>query len=300
MENRLRDYAGSCAVQLAGVCKRYGDFALQDVSFSLPTGCVLGLIGENGAGKSTLMRMMLGCCAPDSGSVRVLGQEAGASREFAALRNDIGVVLDDACLPEELTVAQTARMMRGIYTGWDDKVFDALARRFALPGDKVVRQLSRGTRMKLALACAMSHGARLLVLDEATGGLDPVVRDDVLDLLNDFTREESHSVLISSHIVSDLEKICDYIVFLHEGRVLLADEKDALAERYAMLTLGEGELATLDSGCALRVLRSHGAVRALVLRERLPAGLQAERCAIEDIMLLLTKGEELDHARNTL
>ena len=275
MENRLRDYAGSCAVQLAGVCKRYGDFALQDVSFSLPTGCVLGLIGENGAGKSTLMRMMLGCCAPDSGSVRVLGQEAGASREFAALRNDIGVVLDDACLPEELTVAQTARMMRGIYTGWDDKVFDALARRFALPGDKVVRQLSRGTRMKLALACAMSHGARLLVLDEATGGLDPVVRDDVLDLLNDFTREESHSVL-------------------------MADEKDALAERYAMLTLGEGELATLDSGCALRVLRSHGAVRALVLRERLPAGLQAERCAIEDIMLLLTKGEELDHARNTL
>ena len=300
MENRLRDYAGSCAVQLSGVCKRYGDFALQDVSFALPTGCVLGLIGENGAGKSTLMRMMLGCCAPDSGSVHVLGQEAGATREFAALRNDIGVVLDDACLPEELTVKQTAYMMRGIYTGWDDRAFDALARRFALPGDKTVKQLSRGTRMKLALACAMSHGAHLLVLDEATGGLDPIVRDDVLDLLNDFTREESHSVLISSHIVSDLEKICDYIVFLHEGRVLLADEKDVLAERYALLTLGEEEIAALDPACALRVLRTHGAVRVLALRERLPAGLQAERCAIEDIMLLLTKGEGPDHARNTL
>ncbi len=300
MENRLRDYAGSCAVQLSGVCKRYGDFALRDVSFALPTGCVLGLIGENGAGKSTLMRMMLGCCAPDSGSVRVQGQEAGASRAFAALRNDIGVVLDDACLPEELTVRQTARMMRGVYAGWDDAAFARLSARFALPGDKVVRQLSRGTRMKLALACAMSHGARLLVLDEATGGLDPIVRDDVLDLLNDFTREESHSVLISSHIVSDLEKICDYIVFLHEGRVLLADEKDALAERYAMLTLGEGELSALRPGCALRVLRSHGAVRVLALRERLPAGMSAERCAIEDIMLLLTKGEEPDHARNTL
>lgn len=300
MENRLRDYTGSCAVQLSGVCKRYGDFALQDVSFALPTGCVLGLIGENGAGKSTLMRMMLGCCAPDSGSVRVLGQEAGATREFAALRNDIGVVLDDACLPEELTVKQTAYMMRGIYTGWDDRAFDELARRFALPGDKTVKQLSRGTRMKLALACAMSHGAHLLVLDEATGGLDPIVRDDVLDLLNDFTREESHSVLISSHIVSDLEKICDYIVFLHEGRMLLADEKDVLAERYALLTLGDEELAALDPACALRALRTHGAVRVLALRERLPAGVQAERCTIEDIMLLLTKGEELGHARHTL
>lgn len=300
MENRLRDYTGSCAVQLSGVCKRYGDFALQDVSFALPTGCVLGLIGENGAGKSTLMRMMLGCCAPDSGSVRVLGQEAGATLEFAALRNDIGVVLDDACLPEELTVKQTAYMMRGIYTGWDDRAFDELARRFALPGDKTVKQLSRGTRMKLALACAMSHGAHLLVLDEATGGLDPIVRDDVLDLLNDFTREESHSVLISSHIVSDLEKICDYIVFLHEGRVLLADEKDVLAERYALLTLGDEELAALDPACALRALRTHGAVRVLALRERLPAGVLAERCTIEDIMLLLTKGEELGHARHTL
>ena len=154
--------------------------------------------------------------------------------------------------------------------------------------------------MKLALACAMSHGARLLVLDEATGGLDPVVRDDVLDLLNNFKREESHSVLLSSHIVTDLEKICDYIVFLHDGRVLLADEKDALAERYALLTLGEAELAALNPTCVLRVLRAHGAMRVLALREKMPSGVRAERCAIEDIMLLLTKGEEPDHARNTL
>ena len=300
MENRLRDFDGDCAVQLTGVCKRYGDFALRDVRFSLPTGCILGLIGENGAGKSTLMRMMLGCCTPDSGSVRVLGQEAGEGRAFAALREDIGVVLDDACLPEELTVRQTARMMRGVYAHWDDAAFARLAERLALPEDRLVRQLSRGTRMKLALACAMSHGARLLVLDEATGGLDPVVRDDVLDLLNDFTREESHSVLLSSHIVTDLEKICDYIVFLHEGRVLLADEKDALAERYALLTLGEAELAALNPTCVLRVLRAHGAMRVLTLREKLPGGVRAERCAIEDIMLLLTKGEEPDHARNTL
>lgn len=284
---------GENAIELKHVGKRYGDFALSDISFSLPAGCVLGLIGENGAGKSTLIRMMLGACRADGGSIRVLGQEADGSRAFAQLRQRLGVVLDEACLPEELNAPQIGRMMRGIYSGWEDKTFAGLCARFSLPADKTVRHYSRGMKMKLAIACALSHGAELLLLDEATGGLDPVVRDEILDLLCEYTRDASHSILMSSHIVSDLEKICDYLVFLHGGRVILATEKDALDEEYAVLTIGEDELKRLSPACVLRVLRSHGAVRVLARRGLLPGNMEAGRTGIEDVMLLLEKGEVL-------
>lgn len=284
---------GENAIELKHVGKRYGDFALSDISFSLPAGCVLGMIGENGAGKSTLIRMMLGACRADGGSIRVLGQEADGSRAFAQLRQRLGVVLDEACLPEELNAPQIGRMMRGIYSGWEDKTFAGLCARFSLPADKTVRHYSRGMKMKLAIACALSHGAELLLLDEATGGLDPVVRDEILDLLCEYTRDASHSILMSSHIVSDLEKICDYLVFLHAGQVILATEKDALDEEYAVLTIGEDELKRLSPACVLRVLRSHGAVRVLARRGLLPANMEAGRTGIEDVMLLLEKGEIL-------
>ena len=284
---------GENAIELKHVGKRYGDFALSDISFSLPAGCVLGLIGENGAGKSTLIRMMLGACRADGGSIRVLGQEADGSRAFAQLRQRLGVVLDEACLPEELNAPQIGRMMRGIYSGWEDKTFAGLCARFSLPADKTVRHYSRGMKMKLAIACALSHGAELLLLDEATGGLDPVVRDEILDLLCEYTRDASHSILMSSHIVSDLEKICDYLVFLHAGRVILVTEKDALDEEYAVITIGEDDLRQLEPACVLRVLRSHGAVRVLARRGLLPGNMEAGRTSIEDVMLLLEKGEVL-------
>ena len=278
------------AIELKNVCKRYGSFALQDVSFAVPEGCIVGLVGENGAGKSTLIRMMLGACHPDSGEVVTMGQRAGRGAAFTKIKQEIGVVLDEACLPDELNAQQTARFMAGIYREWDQVLFDAYVKRFDLPVNKPVKQFSRGTKMKLAIACALSHGARLLVLDEATGGLDPVVRDDVLDVLNEYTREEGRSVLMSSHIVSDLEKICDYIVFLSRGRVLLVEEKDAIAEKYALLTLSEAEYAQLDKACVLRVMRSRGAVRVLALREKM-GDMPCERTTIEDAMLLLEKGE---------
>ena len=148
-------------------------------------------------------------------------------------------------------------------------------------------------KMKLAIACALSHGAELLLLDEATGGLDPVVRDEILDLLCEYTRDASHSILMSSHIVSDLEKICDYLVFLHAGRVILVTEKDALDEEYAVITIGEDDLKRLSPACVLRVLRSHGAVRVLARRGLLPGNMEAGRTSIEDVMLLLEKGEVL-------
>ena len=281
------------AIELKQVKKRYGDFALNDVNICLPQGCVLGLIGENGAGKSTLIRMMCGMCKPDGGEVVVLGERAGRSAAFTRVKQDIGVVLDEACLPDELTAPQIAQCMRGIYTHWDDEVFGGFMRRFALPEDKAVRHYSRGMKMKLAIAAAMSHHAKLLLLDEATSGLDPVVRDDILDVFNEFTRQEDHSVLISSHIVSDLEKICDYVVFIHKGNVILSEEKDRLLEKYALLAMGRAQYDAMPKAGVRRMLDAHGTVRVLMEREYVPHGMPLERLGLEDMMLMIEKGEEI-------
>lgn len=281
------------AIELKQVKKRYGDFALNDVNICLPQGCVLGLIGENGAGKSTLIRMMCGMCKPDGGEVVVLGERAGRSAAFTRVKQDIGVVLDEACLPDELTAPQIAQCMRGIYTHWDDEVFGGFMRRFTLPEDKAVRHYSRGMKMKLAIAAAMSHHAKLLLLDEATSGLDPVVRDDILDVFNEFTRQENHSVLISSHIVSDLEKICDYVVFIHKGNVILSEEKDRLLEKYALLAMERAQYDAMPKEGVRRMLDAHGTVRVLMEREYVPHGMPLERLGLEDMMLMIEKGEEI-------
>lgn len=281
------------AIELKQVKKRYGDFALNDVNICLPQGCVLGLIGENGAGKSTLIRMMCGMCKPDGGEVVVLGERAGRSAAFTRVKQDIGVVLDEACLPDELTAPQIAQCMRGIYTHWDDEVFGGFMRRFALPEDKAVRHYSRGMKMKLAIAAAMSHHAKLLLLDEATSGLDPVVRDDILDVFNEFTRQENHSVLISSHIVSDLEKICDYVVFIQKGNVILSEEKDRLLEKYALLAMERAQYDAMPKEGVRRMLDAHGTVRVLMEREYVPHGMPLERLGLEDMMLMIEKGEEI-------
>lgn len=279
------------AIELKHVKKRYGGFALNDVNLSLPQGCVLGLIGENGAGKSTLIRMMCGMCKPDGGEVVVLGERAGRSSAFTRVKQDIGVVLDEACLPDELTAPQIAQCMRGIYTHWDDEVFGGFMRRFALPEDKAVRHYSRGMKMKLAIAAAMSHHAKLLLLDEVTSGLDPVVRDDILDVFNEFTRQEDHSVLISSHIVSDLEKICDYVVFIQKGNVILSEEKDRLLEKYALLAMERAQYDAMPKTGVRRMLDAHGTVRVLMEREYVPHGMPLERLGLEDMMLMIEKGE---------
>ena len=281
------------AIELKHVKKRYGDFALNDVNLSLPQGCVLGLIGENGAGKSTLIRMMCGMCKPDGGEVVVLGERAGRSAAFTRVKQDMGVVLDEACLPDELTAPQIAQCMRGIYTHWDDEVFGGFMRRFALPEDKTVRHYSRGMKMKLAIAAAMSHHAKLLLLDEATSGLDPIVRDDILDVFNEFIRQEDHSVLISSHIVSDLEKICDYVVFIQKGNVILSEEKDRLLEKYALLAMERAQYDAMPKTGVRRMLDAHGTVRVLMEREYVPHGMPLERLGLEDMMLMIEKGEEI-------
>lgn len=278
------------AIELNHVHKSFGSFAIRDLNLTVPSGTICGLVGENGAGKSTTIRLIMNALRPDSGRVEVLGVDAG-SPEFLAVKEDVGVVLDEAYFPEVLTAAQVGRVMADTYRRWDAAQYEAYLARFELPRKKVFKDFSRGMRMKLAIAVALSHAPKLLVLDEATAGLDPIVRDEVLSLFNEFTREEDHSILISSHILSDLEKLCDHIAFLHQGRLLLCDEKDRLLERYALLVGTADQVDSLAPGVVVgRESSAYGGVRALVKRSEVPAGVALERASVEDIILFLVKG----------
>lgn len=279
------------ALELRGVTKRYPGFTLQDITFSLPAGCILGLVGENGAGKSTVIHLILDAMRPDEGEICVLGRSNRS--DFRSVKEELGVVLDEASFPESFALPQIDAVLRRIYRQWDSQRFFDLARRFSLPRDRAFQDFSKGMKMKLSMAAALSHHARLLLLDEATSGLDPIVRDEILDLLLDFAREGDNAVLISSHIVSDLEKLCDYIAFLHGGRLLLCEEKDRLLEQYGLLICSKADLAALPDGAAFVKRESAYGVEALVQREKAPRGLELHPATLEDIIVTLAKGDAL-------
>lgn len=278
------------ALELSHVGKRLGEFELKDVSLTLPDGCIMGLIGENGAGKSTTIKTVLGLMRMDSGEIRILGKPVA---ELDAVKEQIGVVMDECCFHEVLTATDVSAVLKNVYRAWDAAQFAALCQKFALPARQKIKEYSRGMKMKLSIAVALSHGARLLILDEATSGLDPVVRDEVLDIFLEFIQDEGHSVLISSHIISDLEKICDYITFIHKGKILMSEPKDELLERYGILKCTEAELVALDAAAVQAVRRSRFGVEALVLRNRVPRAFTLDRASMEDIMLFSIKEEKL-------
>ena len=281
------------AIALNHICKSFGTFAIDDLTLEVPEGTICGLVGENGAGKSTTIRLLMNALRPDSGTATVLGVDT-ASPEFLAVKEDIGVVMDEAYFPEVLSAAQVGRVMARTYRRWDDVQYRQFLDRFELPEKKAFKDYSRGMRMKLAIAVALSHRPRLLVLDEATAGLDPIVRDEVLDLFSDFTRQEDHSILISSHILSDLEKLCDYIAFLHQGKLLFCEEKDALLDRYAIFAGTADQAESLEADAVVgREDRGYGGVRCLVRRDGVPATLTLERPTVEDVILFLVKGVKL-------
>ena len=277
------------ALVLDHVTKRYPDFTLNDVSLRLPAGCILGLAGENGAGKSTTLRLIMNAAKRDGGSIQVLGVD-NQSPAFTQVKNDIGVVLDEAYFPEIMNAGQVGRVMARTYSRWDAPLYSQYLQRFGLPEKKPFKEYSRGMRMKLAIAVALAHHPRLLILDEPTSGLDPVVRDEILDIFFEFTRDADHSILLSSHILSDLEKVCDYVAFLHGGRLLLCEEKDRLLEEYGIVT-GRDALEALPPEAVAGTETSKYGARALVRRSLLPAGFTADPVNIEDILLFLVKGE---------
>ena len=279
------------AIDCRGLTKTYGDFTLDRIDFTLPAGCILGLVGENGAGKSTTLRLLIDAVPRDGGTVVLLGTD-NRSPAFPETKQDIGVVLDEACLPEQLTPAELGKVFALTYRRWDQAAYDGYLDRFRLPRGKQIKGFSRGMKMKLALSAALSHQARLLLLDEATSGLDPMVRDELLDVLADFARDEDHSVVLSSHIVSDLEKICDYVAFLHRGRLVLMEEKDRLLEDYALVKLTAEQLEALDpEAVAGRKTGPYG-TEALVRRARIPPAFVTEHTTLEDIILFLAREED--------
>lgn len=275
------------AIEIKDLCKNYPGFSLDHVNLTLPCGCILGLVGENGAGKSTTIRLILDMNARDSGTITLLGKD---NREnIRLLKEDIGVVLDEVGIPACLNPKQVGKIMANTFRNWEQAVYDSLLEKLAVPPEKPFKDFSKGMKMKLGIAIALSHRPKLLILDEATSGLDPVVRDEVLDLFSEFTREESHAVLISSHIVSDLEKICDYIAFLHRGKLLLCEEKDALKEKYGILRCSKDQLPALPPEAVIGRKETAYGVEAIARRDAVPAGLSLSPIDIEELFIFMVK-----------
>ena len=278
------------AIEIKGLTKEYKDFTLGPMDLTLPMGCVLGLVGENGAGKSTTIRLIMNAVSRDGGEVTVMGLD-NLSPAFRQMKESIGVVLDETCVPEFITAKQLGKILAGAYRNWDEGAYHSWLDRFQLPLNKKYKEYSRGMTMKLGIAAALSHGAKLLLLDEATSGLDPMVREELLEVFADFAAQDGHAVLISSHIVSDLEKICDYIAFIHRGKLRLCEEKDLLLERYGLLKCSPQELAAVDPAVVHGKRIGEYGAEALVDRDRAPRNLLVERPTLEDIILYLAKEE---------
>lgn len=282
------------ALQTQGLTKCYPKFTLRDVSLRLPRGCIMGVIGDNGAGKTTLFKLLLGLTARDGGDVSLLGQPMGSAKADAQIKQHIGVVLGGNNWPPRMKGTQVSRVLAEIYTDWDAGYFAALLVRFRVDAQKSIQALSRGMRMKLGLAAALAARPELLLLDEPAEGLDPVAREELNEVLLEFIGDERHSILVSSHITGDLEKICDYICVLHEGQVLLCEEKDALLTRMGLLRCDAAALETV-AGDLLRVRRGQYGCEALVqnaqqLRLTHPQ-LLIDPVTLEEMMVLFAKGE---------
>ena len=280
----------SNAIEIRSLCKHYKGFSLDDLNLDLPYGCVLGLVGENGAGKSTTIRLIMDALERDGGTVSVLGAD-NQSKEFLDLKEDIGVVLDETFVPEVINARQMGKIMAGTYKNWDQAVYDGWIRRFELPLDKKFKDYSRGMTMKLGIAAALSHHPRLLLLDEATGGLDPMVREELLEVFADFAAQDGHAVLLSSNIVSDLERICDYIAFLHRGRLVLCEEKDVLLDTFGILKCSREQLKNIPQEAVHGKRIGNYGVEALVERAYMPRDAVVDRASLEDIILYLSKEE---------
>lgn len=275
------------AIEIQNLTKKYPNFTLGPLDLVLPSGCILGLVGENGAGKSTTIKLILDMIRRDSGTVSILGRDNQVDLHLT--KEEIGIVLDDVGIPDCLDTAKVGKVMSRIYRNWDQKVYEGYLELLSIPSGKLFKDFSRGNKMKLGIAIALSHGAKLLILDEATSGLDPVVRDEVVTLFHEFTRDPGHSVLISSHIVSDLEKLCDYIAFLHKGKLLLYEEKDVLMGEYAIVHGTAQQLSAIDPAAVIgSKINAYGG-EMLVRRGAVPADLTASPITIEELFLFMIK-----------
>ncbi len=279
------------AIEIRGLRKSFGDFALKNIDLTLPGGAILGLIGENGAGKTTTIKCILNLIRRDGGEIAIFGRDC---REDAA-REEVGVVLDECFFHDNLRPRDLNAILAPVYRSWDVGTFRRYLDKFQLPEKKTVKEFSRGMKMKLSLAAALAHAPRLLILDEATSGLDPVVRDEILDEFLAFISDEDHAILVSSHITSDLEKVADYIAYLHQGEAVLSGPRDEILDSYGRVGCTAGQLEEIEPGLLLRVRRGPYGCEALVsnrqlVKQKYPE-LTVDPASLEDIMLFVGKGE---------
>ncbi|MCI9041451.1 ABC transporter ATP-binding protein [Dubosiella newyorkensis] len=268
------------ALQVHHLTKKYPTFTLQDLSFDLPQGTIIGLIGENGAGKSTLIRCLLQMSKPDQGEIEP------PIKDF----NQLSYIPDSCVFPEILTIEQFEQDFASIYKHWESAKFWDMVKRFKLPHKQKLKTFSKGMKVKLAFCVAFSHHAKLLILDEATFGLDPLIRDEILDLLLEFIQKEDHTVLFSTHITSDLEKVADYILYIHEGKKMFMDTKDDLMEKYVIMHCTQDEYQKLPSSKIVRVIKQPYQMDVLV--EKKEAEYTFDTPTLEDLMRMYSKGEK--------
>ena len=283
------------ALQINGLTKEYPGFKLDHVSFTLPCGTIMGLIGENGAGKSTTINAVLDLIRKDDGNILFWGKEL--SHNPRQLKEDIGVVFDGINFYETLTPVKVGKISAAAYRQWDPAAYKGFLDQFQLPADKEIKTFSKGMKMKLSIAAALSHHPKLLILDEATSGLDPVMRDDILDVFLDFIQDETHSILMSSHITTDLEKVADYITFIHQGKIVFSKPKDELIYNYGILRCGAEDFHRLDPADIL-AWRKNDYQWDVLVEDKNKAmsryrSIVIDNTSIDDILLLYVKGEQV-------
>ncbi len=287
------------AIEVRGLTKHYKDFTLDHVSFQVPSGSIVGFIGENGAGKSTTIKAMLDLIQKEEGEVFLLGEKDGARSR--AVKEQIGVVFDESYFPEVLKIPEVNKMMRHVFQNWEEDKFLRYVKEFKLPENKKLKEFSRGMKMKLSIAAALSHCTKLLILDEATSGLDPIVRNEILDIFLEFIQEEDHTVFLSSHITSDIEKISDYILLIHQGRIMLFENKDTLIYEYGIVRCSEEQYASMDKRGVVGIRKNQFEVEALVDNrqewEGKDDGCVVDRAAVEDILLYVANGSDAGHGQ---
>lgn len=279
-------------LEVDGLRKVYAksQFVLKDIDFSIPYGSIVGFIGENGAGKTTTMGAILGTLKKDRGAITILGKEVDVTKP--KIREDIGVVFDDMNFSSHLNVDQLAKVMKNIYQQWDNDKYNHYIQLFSLPKKQKIAGFSRGMSMKLSIAVALSHGAKLLILDEATAGLDPVARDDILEVFIDFVKDKDHAIFLSSHITSDIEKIADELIFIKNGEIILKVNKDELLHNYAIVQCRSDTFHEINEDDVLAYITKDEMLNVLVSNKHgLPRGCQISDFTIDDITLLLMKGE---------
>ena len=280
-------------IELQNVSKKYKDFELKNISFNVPQGCIVGLIGENGAGKTTTIKSILNITKSE-GTVKIFGKDSKKNEK--EIKEEIGVVLDDSFLSEYLTAKQVNSIMKDFYKTWNENKYINLLKQFNLPTDKLIKDFSSGMKMKLKIATAISHNPKLLILDEPTSGLDPVVRNEILDIFRKYIEEdETRSILLSSHITTDLEHISDYIIFIDRGKTILNVPTNELLENYGIIKCSKEEFAKISEDDYISYRKSKYQYEVLTsdknkIKKKYNIS-SIDKPSIEDIMLFYIRGE---------